>query len=172
MDVMTRDALRTSVIEKLMETFPKAQKVSGGVAFLTETLDEDTGLYFPVEIKVSVKNTAATARSEAYDLEKAVAEYAAKPGRRVADPAKKAERDAASAAAAEKKAHNMEVLTKWIAANPVDHLTTTQIFEAIKADLVEKTNVMNVGSLLKELVESEVVIVDLDEKRKKVYTKA
>ena len=104
MDVMTRDALRTAVIEKLLADFPKAQKVAGGVAFMSETLDEETGLYFPVEIKVSVKNTQATARSEAYDFEKAVADFAAKPGRRVADPAKKAERDVAKAEAAAKKA--------------------------------------------------------------------
>ena len=57
MDIMTRDALRTAVIEKLLADFPKAQKVAGGVAFISETLDEETGLYFPVEIKVAVKNT-------------------------------------------------------------------------------------------------------------------
>ena len=88
MDIVTRDALRTAVIEKLLADFPKAQKVQGGVAFISETMDEETGLYFPVEIKVAVKNTQATARSEAYDFDKAVADFAAKPGRRQADPAK------------------------------------------------------------------------------------
>ena len=54
MDIVTRDALRTAVIEKLLADFPKAQKVQGGVAFISETMDEETGLYFPVEIKVAV----------------------------------------------------------------------------------------------------------------------
>ena len=171
MDVMTRDALRTAVIDKLLADFPKAQKVAGGVAFMSETLDEETGLYFPVEIKVSVKNTQATARSEAYDFEKAVADFAAKPGRRVADPAKKAERDAAKAeaAAAAKKSANLAVLRDWIAANDVVEMTATDIHTAIPE--FKSLQVMNVGTLLKVLAEDGVVNVTLNDKRKKLYTK-
>ena len=170
MDVMTRDALRTAVIDKLLTDFPKAQKVAGGVAFMSETLDEETGLYFPVEIKVSVKNTQATARSEAYDFEKAVADFAAKPGRRVADPAKKAERDAAKAEAAAKKSANLKVLRDWVANHDMVGMTATDIHNAIPE--FQGMQVMTVGTLLKALVEEEVVTVSLNEKRKKLYTKA
>lgn len=169
MDVMTRDALRTAVINKLLTDFPKAQKVAGGVAFMSETLDEETGLYFPVEIKVSVKNTQATARSEAYDFEKAVADFAAKPGRRVADPAKKAQKDAEKAAAAAKKSANLAVLRDWIAANDVVEMTATDIHTAIPE--FKSLQVMNVGTLLKVLAEDGVVNVTLNDKRKKLYTK-
>ena len=169
MDAMTRDALRTAVIDQLLATFPKAQKVAGGVAFVSETMDEDTGLYFPVEIKVSVKNTQATARSEAYDFEAAVAAFAAKPGRRVADPVKKAEREAAKATAAEKKATLTAVLRDYFARNTVEGLTATEIYDAIP-ELQASTQVMNVGTLLKELVEDGTVELAFNEKRKKVYS--
>lgn len=169
MDIMTRDALRTAVIEKLLADFPKAQKVAGGVAFISETLDEETGLYFPVEIKVAVKNTQATARSEAYDFEKAVAEFAAKPGRRVADPAKKAEREAAAAAAAERKAANVAILKDWVAANlPEDGMLSSQILTACE-DL-SHLNPMQIGTCLSALADAGVVEYHLDDKRRKVWT--
>ena len=170
MDIMTRDALRTAVIEKLLADFPKAQKVAGGVAFMSETLDEETGLYFPVEIKVSVKNTQATARSEAYDFDAAVAAFAAKPGRRVADPAKKAERDAAKAEAAAKKNANLKVLRDWVAKNEMVEMTATDVYNAVPE--LQTGTLMAVGTLLKELVEDGTVNVSLNEKRKKLYTKA
>ena len=170
MDIMTRDALRTAVIDKLLTDFPKAQKVAGGVAFVSETLDEETGLYFPVEIKVAVKNTQATARSEAYDFDKAVADFAAKPGRRVADPAKKAEREAAKAETAAKKAANTKVLTDWVATHDVDHMTATEIYNAIPE--LQTSTLMATGSLLKTLVEEGVLVVELNDKRKKLYSKA
>ena len=170
MDIVTRDALRTAVIDKLLADFPKAQKVAGGVAFMSETLDEETGLYFPVEIKVSVKNTQATARSEAYDFEKAVADFAAKPGRRVADPAKKAERDAAKAEAAAKKSANLKVLRDWVAGHDMVEMTATDVYNSIPE--LQTGTLMAVGTLLKELVEDGTVTVSLNEKRKKLYSKA
>lgn len=170
MDVMTRDALRTAVIDKLLADFPKAQKVAGGVAFMSETLDEETGLYFPVEIKVSVKNTQATARSEAYDFEKAVADFAAKPGRRVADPTKKAEREAAKAEAAAKKNANLKVLRDWVAGHDMVEMTATDVYNSIPE--LQTGTLMAVGTLLKELVEDGTVNVSINEKRKKLYTKA
>ena len=170
MDIMTRDALRTAVIEKLLADFPKAQKVAGGVAFVSETLDEETGLYFPVEIKVAVKNTQATARSEAYDFDAAVAAFAAKPGRRVADPAKKAERDAAKAEAAAKKNANLAVLRDWVAKHEMVEMTATDVYNAVPE--LQTGTLMAVGTLLKELVEDGTVNVTLNEKRKKLYTKA
>ena len=84
----SRETLRNQIMETLMATFPNAQKVAGGVAFLSDVIDEETGKYFPVEIKCAVKNTKDTQRSAAYDLEAAVADFAAKPGRRTADPNK------------------------------------------------------------------------------------
>lgn len=170
MDTMTRDALRASVIDALLTTFPKAQKVAGGVAFMSETMDEDTGLYFPVEIKVSVKNTQATARSEAYDFEAAVAAFAAKPGRRAADPVKKAEREAAKAESAAKKEANLKVLNDWVAGHDVVEMTATDIYNSIPE--LQTGTLMATGSLLKVLVEDGVLNVSLNEKRKKLYTKA
>lgn len=170
MDIMTRDALRTAVIEKLLADFPKAQKVAGGVAFISETLDEETGLYFPVEIKVAVKNTQATARSEAYDFEKAVAEFAAKPGRRVADPAKKAEREAKKAETSARTEANLKVLRAWVDANDVNEMSATEIYNAIPE--LQTGTLMAAGSLLKVLVEDGVLAITLSEKRKKLYTKA
>lgn len=168
MDAMTRDSLRNAVIDTLLTTFPKGQKVAGGIAFISETMDEDTGLYYPVEIKVSVKNTQATARAEAYDLEAAVAAFAAKPGRRVADPVKKAARDAAKAVAAEKKAALIGALRDYFNNNLVNGMTATDIYNAIP-ELQTNTLVMNVGMLLKELVEEGVAELSFNDKRKKVY---
>lgn len=169
MDVMTRDALRTAVIDKLLTDFPKAQKVAGGVAFMSETLDEETGLYFPVEIKVSVKNTQATARSEAYDFEKAVADFAAKPGRRVADPAKKAEQEAAKAAAAERKAANVAILKAWAPANiPAEGMLSSQILSACE-DLAH-LNAMQIGTICAACADEGVLTYSLDEKRRKIWT--
>ena len=82
MAIETRDALRSKVIETLMSTFPGAQKVVGGVAFHSDVVDEETGMLFPVELKVTVKNTKDTARSKAYDLDAEVEKAAARPGRR------------------------------------------------------------------------------------------
>ena len=95
-----RDALRASVVETLIKTFPGARPVIGGVAYLSEVVDEATGMLYPVELKVTVKNTHDTQRSKAYDLEAEVEKAATRPGRRVADPAKAAERNAAKEAAA------------------------------------------------------------------------
>ena len=44
-NVFVRDELRTNVINTLISTFPGAQKVSGGVAFMSEVLDEETGKF-------------------------------------------------------------------------------------------------------------------------------
>jgi hypothetical protein len=48
MSIETRDALRSKVMDTLMSTFPGAQKVVGGVAFLSDVVDEQTGMLFPV----------------------------------------------------------------------------------------------------------------------------
>ena len=169
MTIESRDTLRASVIETLMSTFGGAKKVAGGVAYLSDVLDEETGKFFPVEIKVAVKNTADTARSEAYDLDKAAADFATKPGRRVADPEKAAANAAKKEAAAARKAKYLEVLHNWVATNKVEEMTVTEIQAAIP-ELAGET-IMYVGGLVKALVEEGMLNVTIDDKRKKHYTK-
>ena len=171
MAIEIRDALRTKVMDTLMSTFPGAQKVVGGVAFLSDVVDEETGRLFPVELKVTVKNTKDTARSKAYDLDAEVAKAAERPGRRQADPAKKAAKDAEKAAAAERKAANVAILKEWVKKNlPEDGMIPSAIARAVPE--FEGLNQMQVGTYLKALVDEGVLVFNLDEKRHKVYTLA
>ena len=171
MAIEIRDALRTKVMDTLLSTFPGAQKVVGGVAFLSDVVDEATGLLFPVELKVTVKNTQDTARSKAYDLDAEIAKAAERPGRRQADPAKKAAKDAEKAAAAERKATNVAILKEWVKKNlPQDGMKPSAIARAVPE--FEGLNQMQVGTYLKALVEEGVLVFNLDEKRHKVYTLA
>ena len=164
-----RDALRAKVIETLLSTFPGAQKVVGGVAFHSDVVDEETGMLFPVELKVTVKNTKDTARSKAYDLDAEVEKAATRPGRRVADPAKKAEQEAAKAAAAERRAANVAILKDWVATNlPAEGMLSSQILSACE-DL-SHLNAMQIGTCLSALADANVVQYTLDEKRRKVWT--
>lgn len=164
-----RDALRAKVIETLISTFPGAQKVVGGVAFHSDVVDEETGMLFPVELKVTVKNTKDTARSKAYDLDAEVQKAAERPGRRVADPAKKAEQEAAKAAAAERKAANVAILKDWVVANmPAEGMLSSQVLTAC-TDL-SHLNAMQIGTCLAALADEGVVQYTLDEKRRKVWT--
>ena len=164
-----RDALRAKVIETLISTFPGAQKVVGGVAFHSDVVDEETGMLFPVELKVTVKNTKDTARSKAYDLDAEVEKAATRPGRRVADPAKKAEREAAAAAAAERKAANVAILKDWVKGNlPEDGMLSSQILTACE-DL-SHLNAMQIGTCLSALADAGIVEYHLDDKRRKVWT--
>jgi len=164
-----RDALRAKVIETLLSTFPGAQKVVGGVAFHSDVVDEETGMLFPVELKVTVKNTKDTARSKAYDLDAEVEKAANRPGRRVADPAKKAEREAAQAAAAERKAANVAILKDWVATNmPEEGMLSSQVLE--KCEDLSHLNPMQIGTLLSALADAGIVEYHLDEKRRKVWT--
>ena len=168
MAIEIRDALRTKVMDTLMSTFPGAQKVVGGVAFLSDVVDEETGLLFPVELKVTVKNTKDTARSKAYDLDAEVAKAAERPGRRQADPAKKAAKDAEKAAAAERKAANGAILKEWVKKNLTeDGMIPSAIARAVPE--FEGLNQMQVGTYLKALVDEGVLVFTLDEKRHKQY---
>ena len=171
MAIETREALRSKVMDTLMSTFPGAQKVVGGIAFLSDVVDEASGLLFPVELKVTVKNTQDTTRSKAYDLDAEVAKAAERPGRRQADPAKKAAKDAEKAAAAERKAANVAILKEWVKKNlPEDGMIPSAIARAVPE--FEGLNQMQVGTYLKALVEEGVLVFNLDEKRHKVYTLA
>ena len=164
-----RDALRNKVIETLLSTFPGAQKVVGGVAFHSDVVDEETGMLFPVELKVTVKNTKDTARSQAYDLDAEVQKAASRPGRRVADPAKKAEREAAAAAASARKAANVAILKNWVTANlPAEGMTSSQILEACEE--LNGLNAMQIGTYCATLADEGVVQYSLDEKHRKTWT--
>ena len=164
-----RDALRAKVIETLISTFPGAQKVVGGVAFHSDVMDEETGMLFPVELKVTVKNTKDTARSKAYDLDAEVEKAANRPGRRVADPAKKAEQEAAKAAAAERKAANVAILKNWVTTNlPAEGMLSSKILEACEE--LGHLNAMQMGTCLAALADEGIVEYSLDEKRRKVWT--
>jgi hypothetical protein len=163
-----RDALRAKVIETLISTFPGAQKVVGGVAFHSDVVDEETGMLFPVELKVTVKNTKDTARSKAYDLDAEVQKAAERPGRRVADPAKKAEQEAAKAAAAERKAANVAILKDWVKDNlPAEGMLSSQILTAC-ADLAH-LNAMQIGTICAACADEGVLFYELDDKRRKVW---
>ena len=163
-----RDALRAKVIETLISTFPGAQKVVGGVAFHSDVVDEETGMLFPVELKVTVKNTKDTARSKAYDLDAEVEKAANRPGRRVADPAKKAEQEAAKAAAAERKAANVAILKDWVTANlPAEGMLSSQILEACEE--LNHLNAMQMGTICAACADDGVLFYELDEKRRKVW---
>lgn len=163
-----RDALRNKVIETLLSTFPGAQKVVGGVAFHSDVVDEETGMLFPVELKVTVKNTKDTARSQAYDLDAEVQKAASRPGRRVADPAKKAEREAAAAAASARKAANVAILKEWVKDNlPAEGMLSSQILTACEE--LSHLNPMQIGTICAVCADDGVLEYSLDEKRRKIW---
>lgn len=169
MSIETRDALRTKVMDTLLSTFPGAKKVVGGVAFYSDVVDEETGMLFPVELKVTVKNTKDTTRSKAYDLDAEVQKAADRPGRRVADPAKVAERNAAREAAAARKAANVAILREWVKTNlPEEGMIPSAIAQSVPE--LEGLNQMQIGTYLKALVEEGVLEFALDSRRHKVYT--
>jgi hypothetical protein len=125
-------------------------------------------MLFPVELKVTVKNTKDTARSKAYDLDAEVEKAATRPGRRVADPAKKAEQEAAKAAAAERKAANVAILKAWAPANiPAEGMLSSQILSACE-DLAH-LNAMQIGTICAACADEGVLTYELDEKRRKVW---
>jgi hypothetical protein len=169
MAIENRDNLRTSVIETLLATFPTARKVVGGVAYMSDVVDEVTGKTYPVELKVTVRNTHDTQRSKAYDLEAEVEKAASRPGRRVADPAKVAERAANKEAAAARRNANVDILRKWVMANlPEEGMIPSKIAEAIPE--FKDLNQMQVGGYLTVLHKEGVVTYTLDNARHRVYT--
>lgn len=171
MNIEVRDALRNSIFEKLQAAFPNAQRVKGGVAFLSDVVDDETGLFIPVVIDVTAKQTADGKRSKAYDLEAEIEAFKAAPGRRVADPAKAAAVAAQKAEAAARKAANMEILTAWVKSNLP---TSGMIPSEVHANIPELTHctIMQVGSYLKELAAQGVLVASKDEKKRNLYTLA
>lgn len=170
MKVEVRDNLRHDIITKLMDIFPTAVKVEGGIAFLSPVVDEDTGKNIPVEILVSAKLTADTPKAKAYDIDEAARAFAAKPGRRVKDEAKAAEREAAKKLVAERREANLAILRDYIAKGGLDvPKTTTEIWNEITE--FHTLLVLQVGSLLSILVKNGEVKFSMDGKRHRVYEK-
>lgn len=170
MKIEVRDNIRKDVIDKLMELYPNAVKVEGGIAYLSDVLDPDTNKPVPVEILVSTKLTADTPKARAYDIDEAAKAFAAKPGRRVKDEAKAAERDAAKKLVAERREANLAILRDYIAKGGLDTpKTTTEIWQEIED--FHTLLVLQVGSLLSILVKSGEVSFQLDGKRHRCYKK-
>lgn len=169
-NIEIRDTLRTSVLEKLQAAFPSAQRVKGGIAFLSDVMDEETGLFIPVVIEVTTKQTTDGKRSKAYDLDAAVEEFKNAPGRRVADPAKAAAAAAQKAETAARRAANMEILTNWVKSNlPVDGgMIPSEIYASIPE--LSHCTLMQIGTYMKELAAAGVVTCAKDEKRRNVYS--
>lgn len=170
MSMSVRDTLRSSVIDTLLATFPGAQKVTGGVAFMSDAIDEETGTPIPVEIKIVAKSTQDTARSKAYDLDAAVAKAATKAARKQADPEKAAQKAAEREAAKARKEANVAILRDWVIHNlPEEGLITSKIAEMVPG-FENLTNAnLQVGTYLTILVNEGVLERVLDEKRRKVY---
>lgn len=168
MSVEIRTALRNNVIETLKQTFPNAQPVVGGVAFYSDVVDEETGLLFPVEIKVAIKNTKPTAHADAYNLEDAIAKAASRPGRRTADPEKKAAEAAKKAEATARKEANISILRNWVNNG---NLKGNMLASEVKNSVPEFENVMTmqVGTYLLSLVKEGLLAFEIDEKKRKQY---
>lgn len=165
-----RDALRTEILEALKTTFPTAERVKGGLAFLSDKVDEATGKLVPVVISVTLPQTKDTTRSKAYDLDAAVEEFKAAPGRRIADPEKKAEAEARKAAAAARREADLEVLRAWVEENAPERMVGSIICAAIPEFAKRSDGPMTVGRLLRILEAEGVVEREVDERRHPIWT--
>ena len=166
-----RDKLRADVVAKLMGIFPNAVRVEEGLAFLADEIDEESGKPVPVVLGITVKNTEDTTRAKAYDIDEAVKKFAARPGRRVADPAKAAEREEAKRITQERRDANLAILRAWIAQHGLgEGMTATQIHAEVPE--FEQLLVLQVGSLLTILVKEGELTFTMDGKRHKIYSVA
>ena len=110
-------------------------------------------------------------RAKAYDIDEAVKKFAARPGRRVADPAKAAEREEAKRITQERRDANLAILRAWIAQHGLgEGMTATQIHAEVPE--FEQLLVLQVGSLLTMLVKEGELTFTMDGKRHKIYSVA
>ena len=166
-----RNKLRADVIAKLMEVFPNAVRVEEGLAFLADEIDEESGKPVPVVLGVTVKNTEDVAKAKAYDIDEAAKKFAARPGRKVADPAKVAEREEAKRITQERRDANLAILRAWITQHGLgEGMTATQIHAEVPE--FEQLLVLQVGSLLTMLVKEGELTFTMDGKRHKIYSVA
>lgn len=167
MTTKTRDMLRSSVLETLLKTFPGSQIVKGGMAFISDQIDEDTGVPLAVVLSITVPLTADTARSKAFDFDAAVAEAKNAPGRRVADPVKKAEKEAKAAESKVRERKNLAALTAWIEKGGLGEGMTPGTVHSHAAEIgLDVATPMMTGSLLKKLAEAGVVVKGRDAENK------
>lgn len=167
MTTKTRDMLRSSVLETLLKTFPGSQIVKGGIAFVSDQIDEETGVPLAVVLNITVPLTADTARSKAFDFDAAVAEAKNAPGRRVADPIKKAEKEAKSAEAKARKEKNLAALTKWVEKGGLgEGMIPSEVHaKAVEIGLDVATPMMT-GSLLGDLAKAGIIVKGRDAENK------
>lgn len=167
MTTKTRDMLRSSVLETLLKTFPGSQIVKGGMAFVSNQIDEDTGVPLAVVLSITVPLTADTARSKAFDFDAAVAEAKNAPGRRVADPVKKAEKEQKSMEAKAREQKNLAALTTWIEKGGLGEGMTPGTVHSHAAEIgLDVATPMMTGSLLKKLAEAGIVVKGRDAENK------
>lgn len=178
LNVSSREAARTlastEIYDLLLPAHPDLVPVKGGFGFLSNELDPNTGLRIPIVVSVVAKTTTDTTRTKAFDLEKAAADFAARPGRRSADPEKAAAKLEEKRKSAERKLHYMTALKKYIATHEVVEMTAKEIYDEIPE--FSDIPIMQIGQYLKELYEkpedNPVLKVSLSPiARKKVYTK-
>lgn len=168
------DLLRSSVFETLLKTFPGSQIIKGGIAYVSDQIDEETGLPLSVVLRISVPRTVDTAHSKAFDFDAAVAEAKNAPGRRVADPEKKAAKQAQAEAAKVRREANVAALAAWVNKGGLGEGMTpyTVYTHAEEIGLDVKTPMM-VGSILKILAEQGIANAGRDaENKHNWYTKA
>ena len=150
----------------------KVRRIEKGVfSFRADEIDEESGKPVPVVLGITVKNTEDTTRAKAYDIDEAVKKFAARPGRRVADPAKAAEREEAKRITQERRDANLAILRAWIAQHGLgEGMTATQIHAEVPE--FEQLLVLQVGSLLTMLVKEGELTFTMDGKRHKIYSVA
>ena len=111
--------------------------------------------------------TADTARSKAFDFDAAVAEAKNAPGRRVADPVKKAEKEAKAAESKARERKNLAALTEWIEKGGLGEGMTPGTVHSHAAEIgLDVATPMMTGSLLKKLAEAGVVVKGRDAENK------
>lgn len=177
MNIKTRDTLRSVTIEKLLSVFPGSQLVKSqsgtGIGYVSDVIDEETGSPYVVVMNVSVPLTADTQRSKAYDFDAAVEAAKNAPGRRVADPAKKAAAETKKAEAVARREKNLAALTAWVQKGGLGTgMIPSQVWDHKDEIGLDVATPMMVGGLLKMLAEAGTVLVGKDEKKRNFYTAA
>lgn len=177
MNIKTRDTLRSATIEKLLSVFPGAQLVKSatgsGIGYVSDVIDEETGSPYVVVMNVSVPLTADTQRSKAFDFDAAVEAAKNAPGRRVADPAKKAAAESKKAEAAARREKNLAALTEWVQNGGLGAgMIPSQVWDHKDEIGLDVATPMMVGALLKMLATMGVIILGKDEKKHNFYTAA
>lgn len=136
---------------------------------------DENGAPVYVTFDLTVKNTQPTKTAPAFDYEASVAAYAEWLAEQANKPAKgegsTAKRNAEREANAAKREAQCKVVREWVAANmgDDDRLTATDFKNAIPEFAEE--SIMQVGTILKQVLADGVTLDMETEKGKKYYTK-